>query len=195
MITYEQAINRIAERTYENRTLWKQAIDQRRSTFVDIYGVPYEFKYMGHDSDGYKYQTHVSISPDFIYYERFLFKLEVHTGSTINDFEVDYGFLPDDESHARLVDVTDYLVAQNGDLSDWIDGDGFYPTEAEEDETPYEADFFNMLEVCDSLMAEDRESDKNKIVRSGMHIMQIVSDVQLDSLTMLLYMKYSALNR
>ena len=195
MITYEQAINRIAERTYENRTLWKQAIDQRRSTFVDIYGVPYEFKYMGHDSDGYKYQTHVSISPYFIYYERFLFKLEVHTGSTINDFEVDYGFLPDDESHARLVDVTDYLVAQNGDLSDWIDGDGFYPTEAEEDETPYEADFFNMLEVCDSLMAEDRESDKNKIVRSGMHIMQIVSDVQLDSLTMLLYMKYSALNR
>lgn len=195
MITYQQAINRIAERTYENRTLWKQAIDQRRSTFVDIYGVPFEFKYIGRKNGMYRYETHVSISPDFIYYERFLFKLEVHTSSTIDDFEVDYGFLPDDQSNPRLVDITDYLIAQSGDLDNWIDGDGFYPTEAEDEETPYEADFFNMLEVCDSLMAEGNEAYKNRIVRSGMHIMQIQSDVQLDSVTMLLYMKYSALNR
>lgn len=195
MITLESAINRIAERTEESKRNWQQALRQRRATFVDIYGVPFELKYIGHDSDGYKYQTHISISPDFEYYERFLFKLEVHTGSSINEFEVDYGFLPDDDSHARLVDITDYLIVQNGDLNDWIDGAGFYPTEAEDEETPYEADFFNMLEVCDSLMAEGRESDKNKILRAGMHIMQIVSDVQLSSVTMLLYMKYSTINR
>jgi len=195
VVTLDSAINRLAERTAENRERWKQAISQRRSTFVDIYGTPFELKYIGQKDGMYRYQTHISISPDFLFYERFLFKLEVHTDSTINDFEVDYGFLPDDESNPRLVDITDYLIAQNGDLDDWITGEGFYPTEAEDEDTPYEADFFNMLEVCDDLMTEKRESDKNKIVRAGMHIAQVQSDVRLDNVTMLIYLKYSTVNR
>jgi len=195
MITLDSAINRIAERTVENRRFWKQAINQRRNTFVDIYSVPYELKYQGKSGDDYIYETHISISPDMEYYERFLFKLEVHTASTIDDFEVDYGFLPNEEGVTRFVDITDYLIVQNGDLDDWITGDGFYPTEAEDEETPYEADFFNMLEVADSLMAEGRESDKNRLTRSGMHIMRVKSDVRLDSVTALLFLKYSVVNR
>lgn len=195
MITLDRAINRIAERTSEGTRNWKQAVYQRRNTFVDIYSVPYDMKYIGKKDGMYRYQTHISISPDFLEYERFLFKLDVRTSNAIDDFEVDYGFLPDDESNPRLVDITDYLIAQNGDLDDWITGEGFYPTEAEDEDTPYEADFFNMLEVADTLVAEERTSDKNKLLRAGMHIAQVQSDVELDSVTMLIFLKYSCINR
>lgn len=71
--TYEDAINVLAERTYENRQQLKRMKEQRRVTFVDLYGVPFTAQ-----GDGTTNATfYISISPDLIYYERFAFKLAI----------------------------------------------------------------------------------------------------------------------
>lgn len=72
-ITYEQALNRIAERTYENRKQLKKDIDQRRTGFVDVYGD--EFTRQGDANNSAKF--YVSVSNDLVYFERFQFKLYV----------------------------------------------------------------------------------------------------------------------
>lgn len=71
MITMEQAIERVAERTYENTQNIKQMKLQRRTPPVDIYGM--EFTRQG--GPGAPATFYISISPDMVYLERFEFKL------------------------------------------------------------------------------------------------------------------------
>ncbi|MGL4695171.1 hypothetical protein [Enterococcus larvae] len=70
-MTYDSALNkmaeRIADRTEENR----QSQLQRRNQVVDIYGM--EFTRQGDSSHPATF--YISVSPDLIYYERFEFKI------------------------------------------------------------------------------------------------------------------------
>lgn len=71
MITIDQAINRIAEKTYENTRDINRKNLQRRHQVVDLYGV--EYSRIG-DSVS-PADIFISISPDMEYIERFQFKL------------------------------------------------------------------------------------------------------------------------
>lgn len=71
MITIEQAINKIAEKTYENSQDIRKKNLQRRHQVVDLYGV--EYSRLG-DSNSPAI-VYISISPDMEYLERFQFKL------------------------------------------------------------------------------------------------------------------------
>lgn len=71
MITIDQAINRIAEKTYENTRDINRKNLQRRHQVVDLYGV--EYTRMG-DANS-PADIFISISPDMEYIERFQFKL------------------------------------------------------------------------------------------------------------------------
>lgn len=71
MITIEQAINRIAEKTYENSRDIRKKNLQRRHQVVDLYGV--EYSRLG-DANSPAI-VYISISPDMEYLERFQFKL------------------------------------------------------------------------------------------------------------------------
>lgn len=70
-MTIDEAINRIAERTFDNTETIRQMKKQRRNQVVDIYGM--EFTRQG--GPGAPATFYISISPDMIYLERFEFKL------------------------------------------------------------------------------------------------------------------------
>lgn len=82
------------------------------------------------------------------------------------------------------IDVTPYLMAQYGR---WISGQGVYPSlDIGED--------YDILEVASDLMAEGREADADKLVKSGYKSVQITSSKPFQ-VTLVLYLKYSHMNR
>lgn len=71
--TYGDAINRIAERTVDNYLQLKRDKTQRRVSFTDAYGV----EYVRQGDASHPATFYISISPDFVYYERFALKLQI----------------------------------------------------------------------------------------------------------------------
>lgn len=71
MITIDQAINILAERTYQNTQDINRKNLQRRHQVVDLFGVPYSAQ--GDASSPASF--YISVSEDMEYYERFQFKL------------------------------------------------------------------------------------------------------------------------
>ena len=70
ILTYEQALNRIAEKTIDNTRQLRRAVAQRRNGMEDLYGIEFT-----HNGDATHPATfYISISPDLVYYERFAFK-------------------------------------------------------------------------------------------------------------------------
>lgn len=193
MITLSNAVGKIAERTVDNSQKWRQSLRQRRSEYVDIYGVPFNFEPV--NDAGTKLQAHIYISTDLEYYERLQFKLVVKSSQSIDadHFIFKYGHIADEDDNPRLVDCTDYLIAQH---DDWVSGSGYnyFPSEVDNDETDEAADFYDLLVVCSDLMAEGKSAYKNRITRAGSKLAQIESNVPCQ-VQMLLYCKYSTVNR
>lgn len=78
LLTIEQAINRIAEKTYDNTKQLRRGIAQRRNGMEDLYGVEFT-----HNGDAVNPATfYVSVSPDLVYYERFAFKFIIEPFSS-----------------------------------------------------------------------------------------------------------------
>lgn len=71
--TYDDALTRIAERTVDNYRQLKRDKTQRRVSFVDLYGV----EYLRQGDANHPATFYISISPDFMYYERFAMKLQI----------------------------------------------------------------------------------------------------------------------
>lgn len=70
IMTYDEIINRIAERTYDNTRQLRKGINQRRNGMEDLYGVEFT-----HNGDANHPATfYISVSPDLVYYERFAMK-------------------------------------------------------------------------------------------------------------------------
>ena len=82
------------------------------------------------------------------------------------------------------IDVTAYLTAQ---YDAWIDGEGVYPSLDV-------AKNYDILEVASDLIAEGRESDADKLTRSGYKMVEISSQTPF-SVVLVAYLKYSHLNR
>lgn len=191
MITVGQAIERLAERTSENKERWRQALRQRRTEYTDIYGIPY----VSETGSNKTFEYHIAISPDLEYYERFQFKLLVKDAGTIdpNGFRFYMGRPADSEQREQLVELTDYLEEQQGE---WIDGNGYFP---EEDITNDSDSFYDILDAVGLVMAEDRDedektSDMNAILSPGNKLVRITSDTACD-VTLILFAKYSTINR
>lgn len=103
--------------------------------------------------------------------ERGIFKTTV----TANDFRV----------RVEGIDVTPYLMAQYGGA--WLDGEGVYPSlNIGED--------YDILEVASDLIGEGRQADADKLLRSGYKAIEISAGGPF-SVSLVLYLKYSHLNR
>lgn len=93
IMTYEQYMNRIAERTYDNTRAIKKSIAQRRNGMEDLYGVC--FSSQGDSENPASF--YISLSPDYTYLQRFAFKFVIKPyvttvkGST-SDANVNVGF-------------------------------------------------------------------------------------------------------
>lgn len=189
-LTLGQALERLAERTSENRDRWKQSLKQRRTEYTDIYGIPYENELKGAAEKTAEF--HIRISPDLEYYERYQFKLVVSNAeSTINTFRIwivqpDSDIPPEDW---EKVELTDYLEEQS---VEWVTGNGYFP---EDDDGDSDAGaFYDVLDACSILTAEDKDDDVETILSTGNKIIRIKSDVSCD-VTLQLFLKYSTVNR
>lgn len=70
-MTFEEALERTADRVVDNTKFIKENLRQRRNQVVDLYGV----EYTRQGDNGSPAQFYISISPDMVYMERFEFKL------------------------------------------------------------------------------------------------------------------------
>ena len=88
------------------------------------------------------------------------------------------------------VDITDYLIEQQD--GDWIDGEGVYPTNQNEEDT----DYYDVLQVATLLYngSESDQDDAQKLLKPEFKLMEIESDAPFQ-VTMYLYCKYSVVGR
>lgn len=175
------AINRIAERTAENRQLWGQSLRQRRTEFTDVYGVPY---YSEIDSTK-NFMCHVAVPLDLEYYMRFQFKLIVKTDYAIDPngfkfFMTDASTYDDDEQDYDWIELSEYLEEQTGI---WPTGDGYYPEEGSDDE----GDYYDILDACCILDAEGKQDEREMLLRPGSKIIKIHSPVAAEMILQLFF--------
>ena len=232
--TPEEALIRIAERTLDNREQLKKSTQQRRTKFSDLYGI----EYLRQGDANNPATFYISISPDFVYYERFAFKFQIMpfvstvtgtggggvTGNTeletslqdtvsgsrlilheptitpnphnhtAGSGAINYGLhfinttSTNWEVHIHGVDVTDYLIEQQG--GDWITGEGIYPNNRLEDKD----DFYDILDVACLMNEEGRTSDVNKLLAQELKKVEIFSDAPFQ-VSAMAYIKYSMTNR
>lgn len=70
ILTLEQYLNRLAEKSVDNTKQLRKQVQQRRNGMEDLYGIEFT-----HNGDATHPATfYVSVSPDLVYYERFAFK-------------------------------------------------------------------------------------------------------------------------
>lgn len=188
MVTLADALEQVTERTVETRTLWRQAIRQRRTEFTDIYGVPYQ-----NEKNSKKiHEYHIGIPLDLAYYERFQFKLFISSANAINPdtfkFEMGDPGTPDDVE--IMVDLTDYLEEQQGE---WVTGDGYFPSENIDDRDE-SGSFYDILDACGLLKAVDGDDAVNTVLRPGNKLIRITSVEDCD-VSFIPYFKCSTVNR
>lgn len=176
-ITYEEALNRIAERTNDNIRELRKTRLQRRTQFTDLYGTPF---YAESDSNN-EAVFYISISPDLVYDMRLQFKLHIR-GTSSDEFGISIDG----------VDIEDYLIAQHS--GEWIDGSGLYPTDELEDDT----DFYDIMAVATDIYNEGNDEEHtrkaNKLLKPGFKEVVIKSDSSF-KVTMYLYTKLSNVGR
>lgn len=223
-MTDMEALIRVAERTIENRRQLKNSTQQRRTSFVDLYGI----EYLRQGDTNNPATFYISVSPDFAYYERFAFKFQIMPfvssvaggtgsatvdvnptsltgGSSISPNPHDHSTQPHTHnivkglsytnttsSNWRVkihdVDITYYLIEQQDGA--WIDGEGIYPNNRNEDKE----DFYDILDVA-CLLNEQGETDKvNKLLTPEFKKVEIISDAPFQVAAMC-YIKYSMVNR
>ena len=219
MMTIESAINRVAERTYENTQDIRRMYRQRRNQVVDIYGM--EFTRQG--SDNAPATFYISISPDMIYLERFEFKLIIQpflstlggtAGATSiipsdyavfdgDELKLNYNTVTDPHSHSVTntmgqvhTSASDFLVHVEGiDVTPYLMAQygGWIAGEGIYPSIKIGEDY-DLLEVASDMCAEGNESDADKITRSGYKKVEVFSKSPFQ-VTLVLYCKYSHCNR
>lgn len=73
ILTYEQILNRIAEKTIDNTRQLRRGVQQRRNGMEDLYGMVYNVN----GDANHPATFYVSVSPNLVYYEQFAFKFIV----------------------------------------------------------------------------------------------------------------------
>lgn len=73
LITYEQYMNMLSERMIDNTRQLKRSIHQRRNGMEDLYGVCFS----AYGDANTPASFYVSLSPDYVYLERFAFKFVI----------------------------------------------------------------------------------------------------------------------
>lgn len=220
--TYQDALNAVAERTYDNTKDIRQMNRQRRHQVVDIYGA--EFTRQG--DGGTPATFYISISPDLVYLERFSFKLivqpfvsTVSTGGlqsatvTVNNRSLSVSndtISPNPHNHTTqphthnvvsgvaLVHTTasDFGVSIEGvDVTPYLAAQYGEWIDGEGVYPTLEIEHnYDILEVISDLRADGRDSEAALLEAPGYKPVAVTSGAPFQ-VTMSLYLKYSHLNR
>lgn len=219
-MTFNQALQIVAERMADNKQLLRQQYTQRRNQVVDLYGVEYTRQGDG----GSPAEFYISISPDMVYLERFEFKLIVqpfvssvqgatqdYTGNTGNtSLSVSGGSIsPNPHAHSMThghnivsgvtlthTTANDFRLSVDGvDITAYLMAQhgSWISGEGVYPSIDIEKNF-DILEVASDLMASGYEAEAKAIVAPGYKKISISSDSPFQ-ITLVNYLKYSHLNR
>lgn len=220
-MTIDKAINRIAERTFDNTETIRQMKKQRRNQVVDIYGM--EFTRQG--GPGAPATFYISISPDMIYLERFEFKLIIQPFLTTTGVSTSSATVTVDETSLQIqngqinpnphkhtvtththstspgasltpVSNTDFTVAIEGiDVTPYLMAQygSWIDGEGVYPSIKIDEDY-DILEVASDFIAEDRKDDADALTRAGYKKVEVTGN-KLFSVTLVLYCKFSHINR
>lgn len=220
-ITRDELLYRAVERTASNTQDIRQKNRQRRNQVTDIYGVEYtrqgdantpavfyipvspasaylerfSFKLIiqpfassvgsGTESAVVTVNSrNLSVNNDTISPNPHSHTTDSHTHNLVSGLSLTHTESSNFRVAIEGMDITPYLMAQYGE---WIEGEGVYPSlEIDED--------YDILEVASDFMAEGRDSDVNKLVRSGYKPVTITSDGPFQ-VTMVVWVRFSHVNR
>lgn len=194
LVTIDEYLNMLSEKTLDNSKQLKRDIHQRRNGMEDLYGVCFS-AHANELKDGrYTAKFYVSLSPDYVYLHRFAFKFVIMPSITEGedpsegrDWKVTIGTL-----NNQPVNITDYLKEQQGlQPSDPLfSGEGIYPSSSLDDIE----DFYDILDVVSVMIAEGDEDKANAIISPRFKPVTI-SSLKPFSVDAYLYLKYSNTNR
>lgn len=219
-MTYDEALQIVAEKVRDGALLQRQAYTQRRNQVVDLYGV----EYTRQGDNGHPADFYVSISPDMVYLERFQFKLivqpfvssvqgatEDYTGNTGNtSLAVSGGSItPDPHSHSMThghnivsgislthTTANDFTITINGvDVTAYLMAQhgAWIQGEGIYPSADIEVNY-DILEAACDLRSEGRYDDAERLVSPGYKPISIASSSPFQ-ITLVNYLKYSHLNR
>lgn len=106
LITYEQYMNMLSERVVDNTRQLKRSIHQRRNGMEDLYGVCFSANGDANTPASF----YVSLSPDYVYLERFAFKFVIKPFVTTMKGATDSAYVAVDPTWMA---VGDNVIAPN----------------------------------------------------------------------------------
>lgn len=216
------AIERTAEKTYQNSKAIKQGKRQRRDEFVDLYGI--EFSRNGSQNSPAIF--HVSVSGDAAYMERFQFKIVIESFQSTAGAETsavslaqnpDYvsgsnltltdSITPNPHKHSIVagmanipVTTSNFTIECEGiDVTPYLlaqcneNGWNWFNGEGVYPSTDLEQSF-DMMEVASDLRLEGRADEADLILKQGWKPIILRADEPFYA-TMVLYLKYQHMNR
>ena len=201
VITLDQYLNSIAERTIDNKQQLKRSVHQRRNGMEDLYGVCFSAHATEADSSGrYNARFYVSLSPDYVYLHRFAFKLvimpsivEDEDPSEGRDWKMSIG-----RRNNQPIDITPYLKEQQDidPTAPLFSGEGVYPSNGLTDSIE---NFYDILDVISVMIAEGQDPDDTDdavyhLLKPSFKPVDITSAKPF-SVDAYLYLKYSNTNR
>lgn len=198
VITLDQYLNSIAERTIDNKQQLKRSVHQRRNGMEDLYGVCFSAHATEPKSGRYTARFYISLSPDYVYLHRFAFKFVIMPSITEGedpsegrDWRVTIGTKKVNDVYVP-VDVTDYLKEQQDIPPEdpLFEGEGVYPSNQLDDRE----DFYDILDVVSVMYAEGEDDSAEAIIKPIFKPVEI-SSVKPFSVDAYLYLKYSNCNR
>ena len=198
VITLDQYLNSIAEKTLDNSRQLKRDVHQRRNGMEDLYGVCFSAHATEPKSGRYTARFYISLSPDYVYLHRFAFKFVIMPSITEGedpsegrDWRVTIGTKKVNDVYVP-VDVTDYLKEQQDIPPEdpLFEGEGVYPSNKLDDRE----DFYDILDVVSVMYAEGEDDSAEAIIKPIFKPVEI-SSVKPFSVDAYLYLKYSNCNR
>lgn len=189
VITLDQYLNSIAEKTLDNSRQLKRDVHQRRNGMEDLYGVCFSAHATEPKSGRYTARFYISLSPDYVYLHRFAFKFVIMPSITEGedpsegrDWRVEIGGQ----------NITDYLKEQQDIPPEdpLFEGEGVYPSNKLDDRE----DFYDILDVVSVMYAEGEDDSAEAIIKPIFKPVEI-SSVKPFSVDAYLYLKYSNTNR
>lgn len=223
-ISYESAIQRLAEKTVDNTRELAKTRKQRRTEFADLYGIP--FTAQGDATTPAEF--YISISPDLVYYLRFQFKLHIQpfvstvsggTGSanvTVNDRSLSIAnnaITPNPHNHSTVshshniisgltlthTTADDFRVKIHGvDVTPYLmeqqDGEWIDGEGLYPSKGLDDDSVYDILDVATVLHSEGDEESVDKLLKPEFKRVAITSNAPFQA-TMYLYLKYSNMGR
>ena len=198
VITLDQYLNSIAEKTLDNSRQLKRDVHQRRNGMEDLYGVCFSAHATEPKSGRYTARFYISLSPDYVYLHRFAFKFVIMPSITEGedpsegrDWRVTIGTKKVNDVYVP-VDITDYLKEQQDIPPEdpLFEGEGVYPSNQLDDRE----DFYDILDVVSVMYAEGEDDSAEAIIKPIFKPVEI-SSVKPFSVDAYLYLKYSNTNR